>query len=78
MARGFAYLVVVIDWFSRKILAWRLSNSLTAGFCVEALEDALRSHGRPEIFNTRRPDAALGRRTPDSMYLESRPLAAGA
>ena len=52
MARGFVYLVAIIDWFSRKVLAWRLSNSLTPEFCVEALEDALASFGTPEIFNT--------------------------
>ena len=52
MARGFVYLVAVSDWYTRKILAWRLSNSLTADFCVEALEEALQRFGRPEIFNT--------------------------
>src|SRR6202161_3966782 len=51
MARGFLYLVAVMDWVSRYVLAWRLSNLLDASFCIEALEDAL-SHGRPEIFNT--------------------------
>ena len=52
MARGFVYLAAVIDWFSRKVLAWRLSITLSADFCVEALEEALGRHGRPEIFNT--------------------------
>jgi putative transposase len=52
MERGFVYLVAVIDWFSRKVLSWRVSNSLTADFCVEALEEALVRYGRPEIFNT--------------------------
>ncbi len=52
MARGFVYLAVVIDWFSRKVLAWRLSITLSADFCIEALEEALGHHGRPEIFNT--------------------------
>lgn len=52
MACGFVYLVAVIDWFSRRILSWRLSNSLTADFCVEALEEAIARYGRPEIFNT--------------------------
>jgi len=52
MARGFAYLVAVIDWYSRKVLSWRLSTTLDAGFCVEALEEALEHHGKPEIFNT--------------------------
>ena len=52
MARGFVYLAVVLDWFSRRVLAWRLSITMEAAFCVEALEDALARHGRPEIFNT--------------------------
>jgi len=52
MARGFVYLFAVIDWFSRRILAWRISNSLTADFCVEAVEEAIARYGRPEIFNT--------------------------
>ena len=51
MARGFLYLVAIIDWYSRYVLSWRLSNTLDVSFCVEALEDAL-SKGRPEIFNT--------------------------
>jgi putative transposase len=52
MARGFAYLAVVLDWFSRRVLAWRLSITMEAAFCVETLEDALAQHGKPEIFNT--------------------------
>jgi putative transposase len=52
MARGFVYLVVILDWATRKILAWRLSNTLTADFCVDALEEALARYGKPEIFNT--------------------------
>jgi putative transposase len=52
MERGFVYLVAVIDWFSRKVLSWRVSNSLTADFCVEALEEAIVRYGTPEIFNT--------------------------
>ena len=51
MARGFLYLVTIIDWYSRYVLSWRLSNTLDAGFCVEALKEALRK-GKPEIFNT--------------------------
>ena len=51
MARGFLYLVAVMDWYSRYVLAWRLSNTLEVGFCVEALEEAL-GKGNPEIFNT--------------------------
>src|SRR5438445_8229525 len=52
MAKGFLYLAVIMDWVSRAVLAWRLSNTLGAEFCVEALEEALSRHGRPEIFNT--------------------------
>src|SRR3954451_9623278 len=52
MPRGFLYLVVIMDWHSRAVLSWRLSNTLHADFCVEALEKALRGFGRPEIFNT--------------------------
>jgi putative transposase len=52
MARGFVYLAAVIDWFSRRVLAWRLSITMEAAFCVEALEEALARYGRPEIFNT--------------------------
>ena len=52
MAKGFLYLVVIMDWVSRAVLAWRLSNTLAADFCVEALEEALGRYGRPEIFNT--------------------------
>jgi putative transposase len=52
MARGFAYLVAIIDVYSRRLLSWRLSNSMDTSFCLEALEEALRRFGRPEIFNT--------------------------
>jgi putative transposase len=52
MARGFCYLVAVMDWASRRVLAWRLSNTLDASFCVEALKEALAKYGTPEIFNT--------------------------
>ena len=52
MQRGFLYLVAIMDWYSRKVLAWRLSNSMDADFCVEALKEALAKHGKPEIFNT--------------------------
>jgi putative transposase len=52
LARGFVYLVAVIDWYSRKVLAWRVSNTLDSGFCVDCLEQALRTHGIPEIFNS--------------------------
>jgi putative transposase len=52
MARGFVYLTVVLDWFSRRILSWRLSITMEAAFCVEALEDALARYAKPDIFNT--------------------------
>jgi putative transposase len=52
LARGFIYLVAIMDWHSRAVLAWRISNTLHADFCVDALEEALRRFGRPEIFNT--------------------------
>jgi putative transposase len=52
MAKGFLYLVAIIDWYSRKVLSWQLSNTLDADFCVEALQQALATYGRPEIFNT--------------------------
>jgi len=52
MAHGFLYLVAIMDWHTRKVLSWRLSTTRDAGFCVEALEEALERHGRPEIFNT--------------------------
>ena len=52
MARGFCYLVAVMDWASRRVLSWRLSNTLDPSFCTEALEEALKNFGAPEIFNT--------------------------
>ncbi len=52
MAKGFVYLVAVMDWFSRRVLAWRVSISLDATFCIEALREALDRHGQPDIFNT--------------------------
>ena len=52
MATGFMYLVAIMDWYSRRVLAWRVSNTLDSDFCVEALEDALTRYGTPEIFNT--------------------------
>jgi len=52
MRRGFLYLVAVMDWATRKVLSWRLSNSMDAEFCISALEEALARYGRPEIFNT--------------------------
>ena len=52
MARGFVYLTAVIDWFSRRVLAWKLSITMDTSFCIEALDEALSKHGKPEIFNT--------------------------
>jgi putative transposase len=52
MRRGFLYLVAVMDWATRKVLSWRLSNSMDAEFCIAAVEEALARHGAPEIFNT--------------------------
>jgi len=52
MRRGFLYLVAIMDWYSRRVLSWRLSNTLEADFCVEALNEALSHHGTPGIFNT--------------------------
>jgi putative transposase len=52
MKRGFVYLVAIIDWYSRYVLSWRISNTLDTEFCIDALNDALSRHGTPEIFNT--------------------------
>lgn len=52
MNKGFAYLTVIMDLYSRRILSWRLSNSFDSGFCIDALEEALYRHGKPEIFNS--------------------------
>lgn len=52
LARGFVYLVAIIDWYSRKVLAWRLSNTMDTGFCLDCLDQALQTYGNPEIFNT--------------------------
>lgn len=52
MRRGFVYLAAVVDWFSRRVLSWRLSITLTTDFCIEAVEEALARHGKPDIFNT--------------------------
>jgi putative transposase len=52
MRQGFLYLVAIIDWATRRVLSWRLSNTLTAGFCVAALSEALARFGKPGIFNT--------------------------
>ena len=52
MRKGFVYLAAVLDWATRRVLSWRLSNSLTTDFCIEAVEEAIQRHGKPEIFNT--------------------------
>jgi putative transposase len=52
LAHGFVYLVAVMDWYSRKVLSWRISNSMDASFCVDCLEEALRNYAKPEIFNS--------------------------
>ena len=52
LARGFVYLVAFVDWYSRKVLAWRLSNTIDSGFCIDCLEQSIRAYGTPEIFNT--------------------------
>jgi putative transposase len=61
MKRGFVYLAVVLDWATRRVLAWRLSISMNTDFCVDAVEEALAKYGPPEIFNTDRPGAANSR-----------------
>ena len=61
VARGFVYLTAVVDWFSRRVLAWRLSISMEVDFCLDALEEALARHGRPEIFNTDSKNDGVGR-----------------
>ena len=52
LAHGFAYLVAIIDWYSRRVLGWRISNTMDASFCVDCLQEALLAHGRPEMFNS--------------------------
>lgn len=52
MTKGFIYLTVIMDWYSRKVLSWRLSNSLDSRFCIDALEEAIYRYGKPDIFNT--------------------------
>jgi putative transposase len=52
MAKGFVYLIAVMDWFSRRVLAWRVSTDMDKAFCIEALQEALDRYGAPKIFNT--------------------------
>ena len=61
MARGFLYLVAVMDWYSRKVLAWQVSNTLDDAFCVDALQRAIARYGRPEILNTDQGSQFTGR-----------------
>lgn len=63
MRRGFLYLVAIMDWYSRKVLSWRLSNSMEADFCVEALKEAIARNGKPEIMNSDH-DQPLSRHSP--------------
>jgi integrase-like protein len=60
MARGFVYLAAVVDWSTRRVLAWRLSITMAVDFCLEAVEDALAKYPKPEIFNTDQGEAAQG------------------
>ena len=60
MRRGFHYLVAIMDWSTRKVLSWRLSNTMDGEFCIEALEDALARFGCPEIFNTDSKNDGVG------------------
>src|SRR4249920_1624903 len=73
MAKGFVYLVAVMDWFSRRVLAWRVSITMDTAFCVEALQEALDRHGQPEIFNT---DQSLSRRRPGASSSPARTFSA--
>ena len=52
LKHGFAYLVAIIDWYSRRVLGWRISNTMDAGFCVDCLQEALLTHGKPQMFNS--------------------------
>ena len=60
MARGFAYLVAIMDWHSRKVLSWRISNVMDTDFCIEALNEAINRYGTPEIFNSDRAQFTSG------------------
>ena len=64
MARGFVYLAVALDWFSRRVLAWRLSITMEAAFCIETLEDALARYGKPEMSTPTRARNSLARPSP--------------
>jgi putative transposase len=75
MARGFVYLAAVVDWFTRRVLAWRLSITMEVDFCIDAVEEALAKYDRPEIFNTH---SSLDARTPDHAYFNHLPQPAAA
>ena len=72
MARGFVYLVAVMDWYTRRILSWRLSNSMTTDFCIEALQEALDRYGAPEIFNTDQGSQLRFKASSQHRFVESR------
>ncbi|GKS70555.1 hypothetical protein W03_25590 [Nitrosomonas sp. PY1] len=71
MEKGFGYLVAIMDWHSRKVLSWRLSNTMDADFCVQALEAAIQDYGYPQIFNTDQ-GAQFISRSMDNCFEESR------
>jgi hypothetical protein len=75
LAHGFAYRVAIIDGYSRRVLAWRISNTLEAGFCVDCLEDALRTHGRPEVFNSDQGRSSPAMPSPRSCWTKASPSA---
>ena len=72
--RGFLYLVAIMDWATRHVLAWRLSNTMDVRFCIEALNEALARYGKPDIFNAERPNSALAGRTLAEAYGCDRPV----
>lgn len=73
MKRGFVYLAAVVDWATRRVLAWRLSISMTADFCIEAVEEAIARHGKPEIFNTDQGSQFTGTRLRRSAHRARHP-----
>ena len=75
MARGCVYLAVVLDWFSRRVLSWRVSITMEAAFCVETLEEALAQHGKPEIFNTDQGSQFTAPRSPACLPTMASPSA---
>jgi putative transposase len=75
MARGFVYLVAIVDWFTRRVLSHRVSITMEAGFCVEALEEAIGKYGRPDIFNTDQAASSPARRSPASCSTTRSPSA---